>query len=270
MPKWAATSNETRDRELPESLISKPEAARDVLLVEADPVQQETLVNLLEKLQCKVDVVPNGQEAIEAATKTNYDIIFMDTQLPILNGFEATRALRKLSPTVPIVAISATGAQGTDERCRAAGMQEYIHQPIALGELERVIGTWSRVRPQKQETHVDTILNEAQSKTKQRALDKSELSDLIGELVRHFKLMIPPLIKTLTGTPASAGTRGTLRQIQAISLTLGADEMVRICRTLQQAVEAKAASEWQAQIARLEREFRSACDNLEGQWTAVA
>jgi CheY-like chemotaxis protein len=94
-----------------------------------------------------VDIVSNGVEAVEAAGRQRYDVIFMDCHMPVLDGFAASRTIRAQEPDgqrVPIVAMTALAFKSDQARCVDAGMDDYLSKPVRLHELSRVIGRWVR------------------------------------------------------------------------------------------------------------------------------
>ena len=109
-----------------------------VLLAEDNPVNQMVAVKMLERLGCRVDVAADGQEAVKMSERFPYDVIFMDVQMPIFDGLEATRRIR-LRPDgakVRIVAMTANAMDGDRELCLAAGMDDYVSKPITVQALE--------------------------------------------------------------------------------------------------------------------------------------
>jgi signal transduction histidine kinase/DNA-binding response OmpR family regulator len=122
---------------------------RRVLLAEDNVVNTKLAVRMLERLGCRVDVASNGHEALKMVQSIPFDIVFMDCQMPEMDGFDATRAIRKWegasrvgqSPItrLPIVALTANAMQGDRERCLAAGMDDYITKPLARADLARVL-----------------------------------------------------------------------------------------------------------------------------------
>ena len=109
-----------------------------ILLAEDNLVNQKVAVRLLERLDYHVEVVPNGQAAIAAWQTGNFDLILMDCQMPQLDGYEATRAIRRLEQGkghIPIVALTAHAMKGDEEKCRAAGMDDYLSKPIDRTKL---------------------------------------------------------------------------------------------------------------------------------------
>jgi PAS domain S-box-containing protein len=118
---------------------------RRVLLAEDNPINQSLALRLLQKLGCRVDVAGNGREAVAAAARADYALIFMDCQMPEMDGFEATAAIRKgerAARRVPIIALTASAMQGDREACLGAGMDDYLSKPLRFGDLERTLRRW--------------------------------------------------------------------------------------------------------------------------------
>ena len=113
-----------------------------VLLAEDNPVNQKLARHLLGKLGCEVDVAGNGMEALERWTERPYDAIFMDCQMPRLDGYQTTQRIRASGDRgrrIPIVAITASSMVGDRERCLAAGMTDYVSKPLDPRELRRAL-----------------------------------------------------------------------------------------------------------------------------------
>ncbi len=107
-----------------------------ILLAEDNPVNQMVAVKMLERLGCRVDVAADGAEAVMMAEQFPYDLIFMDVQMPVFDGLEATRKIREKGSKVRIVAMTANAMEGDRERCLAAGMDDYVSKPITVQALE--------------------------------------------------------------------------------------------------------------------------------------
>ncbi len=116
-----------------------------VLLVEDNEVNRKVALAMLRKAGLRVDVAADGAEAVEAARNGSYDLILMDCQMPVMDGFEATRAIRNFDSKgsmVPILAMTANALDGDRERCLEAGMNDYLTKPIRSALLFDAIESW--------------------------------------------------------------------------------------------------------------------------------
>ncbi|HTW63428.1 MAG TPA: PAS domain S-box protein [Bryobacteraceae bacterium] len=123
-----------------------PQRSRRVLLAEDNCVNQKIGIRLLEKCGCQVDLAANGKEALEMATHSRYEIIFMDCGMPEMDGFAATSAIRAQEHNghrVPIVALTAHAVDGTREQCLDSGMDDYLPKPVSLEALRQALLQWS-------------------------------------------------------------------------------------------------------------------------------
>ena len=126
---------------------SRPRFAGRILVAEDNPVNQEMALAMLELLGCQIEVAANGQEAIENVTRNPYDLILMDCQMPVLDGFAATAAIRRWEqtenrPRLPIVALTANVIKGFQEQCLEAGMDDYLSKPFGQEQLIAKLDRW--------------------------------------------------------------------------------------------------------------------------------
>ena len=123
----------------------QPKKTIRVLLAEDNPVNQMVAVKMLERLGCRVDVAADGAEAVTMSERFPYDIIFMDVQMPVLDGLQATQQIRARSDGrgVRIVAMTANAMDGDRELCLAAGMDDYVSKPITTQALEAALASKS-------------------------------------------------------------------------------------------------------------------------------
>ena len=123
------------------SLVRSPDRLR-VLVAEDHEVNRELFRLLLQNLGHEVFLVENGREACETALETKPHLVFMDLQMPVMNGYEASAALRKKGLACPIVAVTASALKGELERCQAAGMNGILTKPFNLETLDSVVRSY--------------------------------------------------------------------------------------------------------------------------------
>ena len=132
----------SRDIERPDE---RPERAGSILLAEDNAVNQSVGRRMLEVLGYDVDVVSNGAEAVAAVARGSYAAVLMDCQMPVLDGYEASKAIRhneNPGARVPIIAMTANAMEGDAERCLAAGMDDYLAKPVRTEQLRKTLDTW--------------------------------------------------------------------------------------------------------------------------------
>jgi len=118
-----------------------------VLVVEDNAVNRKVVVSMLEGLGHAVEAVVNGQEAVEACRRATYDVVFMDCQMPEMDGLTATALIREheaSSRRTPIVALTASAMPSDRQRCLEAGMDDYLTKPVRLQLLEAAVRRWAR------------------------------------------------------------------------------------------------------------------------------
>jgi len=120
-----------------------------ILLAEDNLTNQHVCTAMLKKLGCqRIDVVSNGHEALQAISRTNYGLVLMDCQMPEMDGYEATRQIRKTetesgsASKIAIVALTAHAMKGAQEQCLAAGMDGYLSKPFTLSQMQDTVERW--------------------------------------------------------------------------------------------------------------------------------
>nr|WP_321257546.1 response regulator [uncultured Pseudodesulfovibrio sp.] len=121
-----------------------PLKGANVLVAEDDLVNQRYIVRLLQKMGCNVLLAENGAQAVDVLKEQAFDIVFMDVEMPVMNGIEATRLIRKvdtgcLDPDVPIVALTARAMWGDEQRCIHVGMNDYVSKPVDIDTIAAII-----------------------------------------------------------------------------------------------------------------------------------
>lgn len=113
-----------------------------VLVIEDYFINQEVTKDMLELMECDVDVAENGQEGLDAYNEGNYDLLLVDIQMPIINGYEVTKTIREKECSqkhTKIIALTANALEGDMQKCLEAGADDYLSKPIDLEMLEEML-----------------------------------------------------------------------------------------------------------------------------------
>lgn len=148
LPVYTQTTQQA-EKPLPIEETPTPVKGLHVLLVEDNQVNQLVASSLLRKLGHSVDLAENGKQALEALEERNYDMVLMDCQMPVMDGYEATQKIRE-NPAwkrLPVIAVTANVMQGDREDCLASGMNDYITKPYNRNELKAAIDRWAPDSP---------------------------------------------------------------------------------------------------------------------------
>jgi PAS domain S-box-containing protein len=141
----SVSPQEIQETNLPKA--PSPKSTSQILLAEDNPTNQKVAVKLLEKLGYSVQVAANGQEVLQQLEEKPYDLILMDCQMPLLDGYETTQEIRRRqgdrSHTV-IIAMTANAMKEDRDKCIAAGMDDYVSKPISKGQIQAVLQQWGK------------------------------------------------------------------------------------------------------------------------------
>ncbi|MEK7787454.1 MAG: response regulator, partial [Chloroflexota bacterium] len=124
---------------------SRARSKGHILLAEDNPINQKVAVKMIEKLGYRIDVAGNGQEAVEALERIPYGLVFMDCQMPEMNGLDATKAIRLRESSgrhTPIIAMTANAMQEDRDRCLHAGMDDFVSKPVSAQQLQDILQRW--------------------------------------------------------------------------------------------------------------------------------
>jgi CheY-like chemotaxis protein len=114
-----------------------------ILIADDDPTNRFVALAQVEKLGYKADAVADGAGAVEALRRGGYDLVLMDCEMPVMDGYEATRRIRESgNPRVPIIAVTGHAMPGDSERCMREGMDDYLSKPLELQRLGEVLAKW--------------------------------------------------------------------------------------------------------------------------------
>lgn len=123
-----------------------------VLVAEDNIFNQKVARHILQRIGCHADLVANGIEALKMMELAHYDLILMDCQMPDMDGYQATAAIRQLgthAATTPIIAMTANAMPGDRDRCLDAGMDDYVSKPVQLEKVEKMVQVWQGQRSRK-------------------------------------------------------------------------------------------------------------------------
>ncbi|MDW8320429.1 MAG: response regulator [Armatimonadota bacterium] len=183
-----------------------------VLLVEDNEVNRKLALRMLQRLGCSVEVAANGREAVEMTANRAYDLVFMDIQMPEMDGAEATRLIRErerhTGDHLTIIAMTAHAMEGDRERCLSAGMDDYLSKPVKIEALAQMVEKWSPVR--------------------RRAHAPLAERDLPEHFVQEARWMVQEMMQS-----ASAGDENyvleLLRSLKRLSVAVGAKQVEQTC-----------------------------------------
>lgn len=117
-----------------------------ILVAEDNLINQKVVIRILERLGLSTDIAQNGQKAIDMAQNKKYDLIFMDMEMPVLDGLEATKKLKLIEKSLPkipkIIAMTANALPGDKERCLQAGMDDFVTKPITVESIKTILKKW--------------------------------------------------------------------------------------------------------------------------------
>jgi PAS domain S-box-containing protein len=173
-----------------------------VLLVEDNDINRLYAKSILQQWNCSVDIAENGLVAIEKIKYNVYDVVLMDVQMPVMDGYEATRAIRLMDShmrNAPIVALTANATKTDIEKCLSSGMNDYLPKPFTPDDLYRKIFRELKIKRQKKNPAPQEIKSERKSTFDLAYLrsvsDNNE--EFLQEMIQTFVQSIPPVLKEM-------------------------------------------------------------------------
>lgn len=223
------------DTEAGAPLLLQPPRRRHeirVLAVDDNPANLKLIAAMLEEMVQEVVVCHNGKEAVKLAQEHPFDIIFMDIQMPIMDGISATQEIRRQSRNLdtPIVAVTAHAIAGERERLIRQGMDDYLAKPIDEEVLEQLITTFSSQRHQRTQSHlIDWPL------ALRQAANRPDLArEMLGMLLTSFDETAPVLDQALEGESDPQELMGRLHKLHGGSAYCGVPALQRLLAQLEQ------------------------------------
>jgi CheY-like chemotaxis protein/HPt (histidine-containing phosphotransfer) domain-containing protein len=263
-----------------------------VLLTEDNPVNQQVAMGMLRKLGLRVSLANNGKEALEIINHARFDLVLMDCQMPVMDGYEATAAIRKLErealskAKLPIIALTANALPGDREKCLAAGMDDYLSKPFMLGQLKAVLERWLPNQADKSEYESETLAVEPMKKTAdekanesdaeahtteglERVIDKKVLDgirslemagapDMLTQVIQIYLKDTPKLLEQITQADAAGDAPGVQRaahSLKSSSANLGALQLSAFCKSLEASAREANLKEFPRLFAQIKTEY---------------
>ena len=237
---------------------ARPTGGVRILIAEDNPVNQKVAALQLQRLGYDSDVVANGRLAVDALRKKDYALVLMDCQMPEMDGYEATREIRRSEPEsrrTPIVAITANAMQGVRERCLDAGMDDYLTKPFKQEDLAAMIARWvSPDNPGRAETpeppaedirsdgsmpQISSLQNDIQTRLAELEPDLgAEMLRVIIDLILED---VPPRLDRLRDAVACQNPVETEREAHSLKgsfANIGAAALAKTCARIEDQAEA--------------------------------
>jgi PAS domain S-box-containing protein len=258
-------------------VATAPAAAANsrILVVEDNTTNQTVAVAILQKLGHHAEVADNGVEAIKLLQRFEYDLVLMDCEMPIMDGFETSRLIRRQvigtgNPSIPIIALTAHAMQGDREKCIAAEMNDYLAKPIEPGPLAEILAKWIHKgdpadRAPLPATFADTASHPASQSPRDTVFDEKELvarlsgaEELARKIVAGFLMDAPSQLRKLreqikNGDMTRASAQG--HSLTGACATVSAPALREQSRQIQRAAADGDLSRCAGLLAPLEEKF---------------
>ncbi len=244
-----------------------------LLLAEDNAVNQKVATRTLEKLGYYVDTVANGAEAVEKLHNGLYDAILMDCQMPEMDGYAATREIRRregVGPRAIIIAMTASAMSGDRERCLAAGMDDYVTKPVRSEELQKTLQRHLVKDAQARlaapgETSVD-LASDAELvgriKELEREVGSAAMQELIGDFLSETARSLDKLQNAIRSSDSSVALE-TLHTMVDCSANVGAVRLAEMCARLELAIQRGDPQDCAPVLFQLADAYRSIATELE-------
>ena len=256
-----------------------------ILLVEDNLANQEVTLGMLSFLGCKADIAENGQKGLDAIAAREYDLVLMDCQMPVMDGYAATLALRAREKEtggkhLTVVALTANAMQGDSDSCLAAGMDDYLSKPFTIRKLGDIVSKWISVEPKGSGGPVEAQAESAVSaKPPISPIDKTVIDGIRelegdgnhGFLERVINLFLPGasrLVEEVLSSAEKGDSDSLLRAVHTLkssSANVGATRLSDICRNIEGKVrKGEPIAAGDPLLSNIEGEFRSVREALSG------
>jgi signal transduction histidine kinase/CheY-like chemotaxis protein/HPt (histidine-containing phosphotransfer) domain-containing protein len=286
---------EQRDLPVPEHI----EVSGNILVAEDSRSSQMLMKLLLEKLGLKVTIAENGEKAVEETLNKNFDLIFMDMQMPRLNGYEATKILRKKEITTPIVALTAHAMKGDEEKCISAGCDHYLPKPVNRKKLIEVVRKYfiskdtpsdegadsagdemHETAPSRSEQTAPDAPSKENTQTAEYVLDWIKLKSICDDetVVKEIaKAFLQDAQQTMTSITEAVRTQNaaelqlSIHKLKGASMSIGASRLPQIAHSMECAAKEKDIATAESMLNEVQTEFEKLISFLsQPDWVEIA
>jgi len=257
------------------STVPRPSRGR-VLVAEDNPINKKVAMLMLARLGYRADGVADGVEAVEAVARAPYDVVLMDCQMPEMDGYGATAAIRRLEGSrrhVPIIAMTANAMEGDRERCLAAGMDDYVAKPVKEDELAAALGRWVGRHAATAEPERSSATPPGHPAVDQAAIDdlrrltEAGGPDMVDEVIALFLQDAPVQLSAMRaalGAGDAAGLRHAAHSLKGSSGYLGARRLMALCAEVEQSARQGSLEAGVLKVEELVDEFERVRVELHG------
>ncbi len=258
-----------------------------VLLAEDNPVNQEVALGMLEALGCRTEIAVNGRQVVEAVSRTDFDLILMDCQMPEMDGYQATERIRQSEfaageskKRLPIVALTAHAMEGDRDRCLASGMDDYLAKPFSQAQLSEVLGR--RLKPMRarqngaddtdrqgvEASHGDEterVSIDPEALETIRALERQGKPHLLSRVINLYledSLRLLEALRQASTQGDGAGLKSRAHSLKSSSANVGALRLAELCEELEVSQDVASKDGINQCVSRIEEEYESVRDEL--------
>jgi two-component system, sensor histidine kinase and response regulator len=272
----SASADDSAIRALP-AMAMRPFVPR-LLLVEDNPVNLEVAVGMLESLGCEVKCAENGWLAIESMQHESYDGVFMDCQMPLVDGLTATAEIRRrelqvAGARVPIIGLTANALQGDRERCLAAGMDDFLSKPFTQHQLAALLKRWLAFGGLKEQEPRDTHRPPLIDSGVLRNITALARPTLLASMIDLYLQHSPPLIAAIESAAArhhAALLSEALHTLKSSTANLGGTRLAALAKECEALVREGGVDKAAAALKRIRREHQDFCSAIERERSANA
>ena len=248
---------------VPLASVPISEADLRILIAEDNPVNQRVALYQLQKLGFLAEVVENGRQALDASRATPFDVIFMDCQMPELDGYAATRELRKMEKGKRhtwVVAMTANSLQGDREKCMNAGMDDYVSKPVKTEDLQAALGRFSGIRDIERETEENGSPGavDLSAMAGLRELEGESGEGILGKLIDVFLENSPKVLdqaRAALARKSSPLLERAAHTLKGSCSNFGAERMRAACQELELIARDGALEKAADALVAIEQEF---------------